>query len=98
MLRGLFWWRFMRKSCGKVPIQFWFLSSPIPILPNQQFYVANRYIHVTEEGEEESLFVLADDVFPDDRAGGIGPLAVGGKIVLMVKNQTMPQFYYWAVR
>ena len=29
--RGLFWWRLTRKSCGKGPMQFWFLSSPISI-------------------------------------------------------------------
>ena len=47
--------------------------------PNQKFYAAKRYIHVTEEGEEDSLFVLAEAVIPDASAGGIGPLAVDGK-------------------
>ena len=27
--------------------------------PDKQFYAAKRYIHVTQEGEEDSLFVLA---------------------------------------
>ena len=44
--------------------------------PNQQFYAAKRYIHATEEGEEDILFVLADSVIPAVRSGGIGPLAV----------------------
>ena len=50
----------------------------MPISPNQQFYAANRYIHVTEEGTEDSLFVLAEAVVPAADAGGIGALAVGG--------------------
>ena len=29
--------------------------------PNEQFYAAKRYIHVTQEGEEDSLFVLQTD-------------------------------------
>ena len=33
IFRGLFWWRLMQKSCGEGPMQFWFLSSPIFILP-----------------------------------------------------------------
>ena len=43
-----------------------------------KFYAAKQYIHVTKEGEEDSLFVLSEAVVPEDSAGGIGPLAVGG--------------------
>ena len=32
--------------------------------PDEQFYAANRYIHVTQEGEEDSLFVSAEAVIP----------------------------------
>ena len=46
--------------------------------PDQQLYTAKLYIHVTEEGEVDSLFVLAEAVVPAVSAGGIGPLAVGG--------------------
>ena len=45
---------------------------------DQQFYAAKQYIHATEEGEEDSLFVLAEAVIPAFSAGGIGPLAVDG--------------------
>ena len=47
--------------------------------PDQKFYAAKLYIHLKEEGEEESLFVLAEAVIPAASAGGIGPLAVDGK-------------------
>ena len=47
--------------------------------PDQQFYAAKRYIHVTKEGEEDSLFVLAEAAIPAVSAGGIGPLAVDRK-------------------
>ena len=57
-------------------MQFWFLSSPISIFPNQKFYAAKRYIHVTEEVEEDSLFVLSEAVIPAVSAGTIGPLPV----------------------
>ena len=46
--------------------------------PDQKLYTAKLYIHVTEEGEENSLFVLAEAVVPAVSDGGIGPLAVGG--------------------
>ena len=59
-------------------MKFWFLSSPISIFPNQQFYATKLYINVTNEGEENSLFVLSDAVIPAVRAGGICPLAVDG--------------------
>ena len=42
--------------------------------PGEQFYAAKRYIHVTHEGEEGSLFVLAEAVIPAVSAGAIGPL------------------------
>ena len=42
--------------------------------PDEQFYAAKRYIHVTQEGEEDSLFVLAEAVIPSVSAGAIGPL------------------------
>ena len=59
-------------------MQFWFLPSPISIFSDQQFYAAKRYIHVTEEVEEDTLFVLLGVVIPAASAGGIGPLAVYG--------------------
>ena len=65
--------------CGEGPIQFCFWSSPIFISPNQQFYAAKRYIHVTEEGEGDSLFVYSEAVISTASAGGIGPLAVDEK-------------------
>ena len=46
--------------------------------PDQKFYSAKRYIHVTKEGEEDSLFVIAEAVAPASSAGEIGPLAVDG--------------------
>ena len=55
-------------------MQFWFLSSPISIFPNEKFYAAKRYIHVTQEVEEDSLFVLAKAVIPAVSDGAIGPL------------------------
>ena len=42
--------------------------------PDEQFYAAKRYIHVTQEGEEDSLFVLVEAVIPAVSAGAIGPL------------------------
>ena len=42
--------------------------------PDEKIYAAKRYIHVTQEGEEVSLFVLAEDVIPAVSAGAIGPL------------------------
>ena len=44
--------------------------------PNQKFYSANRYIHLTVEGEEGSLFFLAEAVISAVSPGAIGPLAV----------------------
>ena len=44
--------------------------------PDQQFYAAKRYIHVTEEGEEDSLFFLSEAVIPDVSTGAIGPMSV----------------------
>ena len=57
-------------------MQFWFFFFTHFNFPNQQFYAAKRYIHVTEEGEEDSLFVLSGAVTPSVSAGVIGPLAV----------------------
>ena len=57
-------------------MKFWFLSSPILIFSNQQFYSSKKYIYVTEEGEEESLFVLSESVAPAASSGGIGTLSV----------------------
>ena len=42
--------------------------------PDEQFYPAKRYIHVTQEDEEDSLFVLAEAVIPAVSAGVIGTL------------------------
>ena len=50
--------------------------SPISIFPNQQLYAAKRFIYVTEEGEEDSLFFLAEAVIPAISAGALGLLAV----------------------
>ena len=47
--------------------------------PDQNFYAAKRYIHVTKEGEEEIPFVLAEAVIPTVSAGAIGPLAADEK-------------------
>ena len=46
--------------------------------PDQQFYAAKRYIHVIKEGEEDSLFVLAEAVVHAASAGGIGTVSVDG--------------------
>ena len=46
--------------------------------PKEKFYAAKRYIHVTQEGEDCSLFVLAEAVIPAVSAGAIGPLTFGG--------------------
>ena len=43
--------------------------------PDEKFYAAKRYIHMTQEGEEDRLFVLAEAVLPTVNAGAIGPLA-----------------------
>ena len=40
--------------------------------PNKTFYASKRYIHVTQEGEEDSL--LAEDVIPTVRARSIDSL------------------------
>ena len=37
---------------------------------DQQFYVANRYIHVIKEGEEDSIFFLAEAFIPAASKGG----------------------------
>ena len=42
--------------------------------PDEQFYATKRYIHVTQEGEEDSLFVLVEAAIPAVSAGAIGPL------------------------
>ena len=39
--------------------------------PDEQFYDAKRYIHVTKESEEDSVFVLAEAVIPTVSAGAI---------------------------
>ena len=39
--------------------------------PGQQLYSAKRYIHVNEEGEDDSLFFLVESVIPTVSAGGI---------------------------
>ena len=46
---------------------------------DQKFYAAKRYIHVTKEGEDDNLFVLAEAAIPAFSAGAIGPLAVDEK-------------------
>ena len=47
--------------------------------PNQQFYSAKWYIHVTQEFIEDSPFVLSKAPVTATGAGGIGALAVGRK-------------------
>ena len=42
--------------------------------PDKQLYAAKRYIHVNQEGEEDSIFVLAEAVIPAVKSGAIGPL------------------------
>ena len=42
--------------------------------PNKQFHAAKRYINVTKEGEEDSLFVLVESVIPTVSAVSINPL------------------------
>ena len=42
--------------------------------PDKQLYSAKRYIHVTQEGEEGSLFVLSEAAIADVSAGSIFPL------------------------
>ena len=42
--------------------------------PDKKIYAAKRYIHVTQDDEEDSLFVLAEDVIPAVSAGAIDPL------------------------
>ena len=42
--------------------------------PKEQFYSAKRYIHATQEGEEDSLFVLAEAFIPAVSSGTIDPL------------------------
>ena len=44
--------------------------------PDKKFYAAKRYIHLTQEGEEDSLFLLEEAVIPTVSAGAIGPLTV----------------------
>ena len=39
-----------------------------------QLYAAKRYIHVTQEDEQDRLFVLAEAVIPAVSAGAIGSL------------------------
>ena len=43
---------------------------------DEQFYGAKRYIHVTKEGDEDILLVLAEAVIPVVSTGAIGPLSV----------------------
>ena len=42
--------------------------------PDKQLYSAKRYIHVTQEGEEGSLFVLSEAAIANVSAGSIFPL------------------------
>ena len=46
---------------------------------DQKLYAAKQYIHVTEEGEQDSLFVLAEAFIPTVSDGAIGTLAVDKK-------------------
>ena len=45
--------------------------------PTKKLYAAKQYIHVTQEGTEEILFVLSKAPVPAAGAGDIGALAVG---------------------
>ena len=42
--------------------------------PDEKIYAAKRYIHMTQEGEEGSLFFLAEACIPYVSVGAIGPL------------------------
>ena len=48
---------------------------------DQQLYVANRYIHVTEKGTEDSLFILSEAFIPAAGYGGVGALVVSGNVL-----------------
>ena len=59
-------------------------ANAIPVLvlnhanfPDKKFYDAKRYIHVTQEGTEDSLFLLSKDSIPSTGAVGIGDLELG---------------------
>ena len=58
-------------------MQFHFFLHPFRF-SNQQFYTAKQYIHVTQEGTEESFFVIAEAHIPAVSTGGISALEVGG--------------------
>ena len=47
--------KFMRRGADAIPFFFFTHAN----FSYQQFYATNRYIHVTEEGKEDSLFFLA---------------------------------------
>ena len=52
---------------------------------------------MTEEGEEDSRFVLAEAVVPAASDGGIGPLAVGGNNLTDGAEANDDQIYHWVV-
>ena len=66
--------KFVRRGADAIPV-FVFTHANFT---DQQFYAAKRYIHVTQKGTEDSLFVLAEAPVPDAGAGGICALLVGG--------------------
>ena len=67
-------WKVVRQGANEILV-FVFTHFDFP---DQKFYAAKQYIHVTKECEEESLFVLAEAVIYADITGGIGTLAVDG--------------------
>ena len=64
--------KFVRRGANEIMV-FVFTHFDFPA---QKFYATKRYIHVTEEGEDESLFVLAEAFVPTVSSGDIGPLGV----------------------
>ena len=65
----------VRRGADAIPV-FVFTHSDFP---DKKLYSANRYIHVTQEGTEESLFVLAWYPVPASGSGGIVALEVDKK-------------------
>ena len=65
----------MRKSADAIPF---FVFTNANFL-DKQFYATKKYIHVTQEGTEESLFFLAEAPIPAAGKGGICALSVDRK-------------------
>ena len=59
-------------------MQFWFFFFIHFNFPGQQLYAAKRYIHVTKEGEKDSMLVLEEAVIPAANTVGIVTLEFDG--------------------